>query len=79
MSEHDEENDGPFDEDDWDDENEDVLFIKWLFEGVVSLPDLAAAFRTLADDLDERAGSGWRMEQPVDGGHAHLRRDPGTW
>ena len=84
MSEHEEvvpvEDDWDDDEDDWDDENTDFLYIKYMFEGIPSLPDLATAFRAYADDLDERAVAGWYMDHPVDGGHVHLYRDPaGTW
>jgi len=75
VAEHEEQIDDPFDEDDWDDENTDLLAIKWLFEGVASLPDLASAFRALAADIDERVRAGWRLQHPVDGGHVFLRRD----
>ena len=78
MSQNDQEVEVPFDEDDWNDENHELLYIKYLFEGVESLSDLATALRAFANELDERVGAGWHMEEPVCGGHAHLRRVLGT-
>jgi hypothetical protein len=68
---------GCADEDDeWDDENNDVLYLKYCFEGAASIAGLSTSLRLLADDLDRRAAEGWSLISPVDGGYAHLTRAP---
>ena len=64
------------DEDPWDDPNSESLYLKYMFEGIPTLSDLATSLRALADDLDERVAAGWRIEGPVDSGWVHIRR---TW
>lgn len=60
------------DDDRWDDELDDVVYLKYQFEGAASLTDLSTALRSLADDLDVRQEAGWRLATPVDSGYAHL-------
>jgi hypothetical protein len=62
---------GPIDDED-DDDRQDQLYLKYCFEGAASLPELASALRALAEDLDRRAGKGWRLGTPVDGGWVQL-------
>lgn len=64
--------DGPEQDDDWDDENNESLYLKYGFEGAATLAELSAALRLLAAELDLRAAGGWRLDAPVDGGWAHL-------
>jgi hypothetical protein len=58
--------------DDLDDRGHDSLYLKYMFEGLPTLADLAFALRALADDLDSRAAVGWAMEQSVDSGWVHM-------
>ena len=62
------------DEDDVDEETNDLLYLKYCFEGAASLSDLAAGMRSLADELDLRAADGWSLAGPIEGGHARLVR-----
>jgi hypothetical protein len=59
-----------------DDENFDPYYLKYCFDGAVGLAELSARLRELADDFDERAAGGWRMQGCVEGGWATLVRDP---
>jgi hypothetical protein len=73
--------DVPFDHDDgddeWDEENNDLIYLKYMFEGAASVGELSASLRQLADGLDRQAAEGWSMAGPVDGGHVHLVREVG--
>lgn len=62
-------------EDAWDEEHEELLPMKFLFEGCSTLAELGARLRDVADDLDRRSTEGWSLAEPVDGGHAHLVRE----
>ena len=62
------------DDDEWDEETNDLLYRKYCFEGASTLTHLTAMLRALADELQRRAADGWRLVDPVDGGHAHLVR-----
>ena len=55
-----------------DDDLDDLVYLKYQFEGAASLTDLSTALRSLADDLDIRQEAGWRLATPVDNGYAHL-------
>ena len=60
--------------DEWDEENNDLLYLKYCFEGAATLADLTAMLRSLADELERRVTDGWRLVEPVDGGRADLMR-----
>src|SRR5262245_8921517 len=62
-------------DDDWDDEHFDSLYLKYLFEDAPSLAGLSAMLRSLADDFDQKAREGWRLNSPVSDGWAHLVKD----
>ena len=65
-----------FDDDvDLDPDHEDVLYLKYCFEGASSLPELVVALRRLASDLETRTAEGWYLAESVDGGWAHLLRE----
>jgi len=66
------------DDDDLDPEREELLYLKYCFEGVSSLPELAVALRRMALDLEARVAEGWYLAESVDGGWAHLRKDEET-
>jgi len=61
--------------DEADDDRHDPIYLKYCFDGARTLAALAASLRTVAEALDARAASGWRLDSPVDGGWAHLVRD----
>ena len=58
----------------WDEENEDLVYLKYMFEGAASIAELSAALRRLADELDQQGVAGWRLAEPVCSGWAHLTR-----
>ena len=60
------------DERDEHDDGSDTLYLKYCFEGASTLAELASALRALAEDLERRAATGWRLGGPVDGGWAHV-------
>jgi hypothetical protein len=68
--------DDEYEEDDWDEENNDLVYLKYCFEGAESLGVLSELLRSFADHLDEQANDGWYLNAPVAGGHAHLTRVP---
>jgi hypothetical protein len=62
-------------EDEWDEENNELLYLKHMFEGCGTLAELSLRLRGLADELDRMSTDGWRLVQPVDTGYAHLVRE----
>ena len=60
---------------DWDEEQVDLLPMKYLFEGCRTLAELSVRLRDVADELDRRNAEGWSLAGPVDGGYAHLVRE----
>jgi hypothetical protein len=64
--------------DEWDEENDDLLYLKYMFEGAASITELTAALRHLADELDQQGAAGWRLAEPVCNGYAHLKREVGS-
>jgi hypothetical protein len=58
----------------WDEESNELLYLKYMFEGCSTLADLSVRLRGLADELWRRSTEGWELAQPVDRGHAHLVR-----
>lgn len=65
----------PTDEDEPDDEGFDSIYLKYCFEGARTVAELAASLRGVAETLEARAASGWRLSSPVEGGWAHLACD----
>ena len=65
------------DDDAFDDGRSDPIYLKYCFEGVATLPDLAGALRELAAELERRVGNGWTLDAPVEDGWAHLVREAG--
>jgi hypothetical protein len=64
-------------DDEWDEENNDLIYLKFMFEGADSIGELSASLRGLADEFDRQAADGWRLGGPVDSGHVHLTREVG--
>ncbi len=62
------------DDDDFDDESDDLVYLEYCLEGAETLPGLAERLRSFADELDERSETGWQLAEPVSGGWAHLVR-----
>ncbi len=63
------------DDDAFDDEHEDFVSLKYLFEGATTLAALSTELRRVADHFDEQTAAGWRLASPVENGHVHLVRD----
>lgn len=59
-----------------DDPNRDSTYLKFEFEGLDSLEALAARARALAEDWEAKAAAGWRLSEPVDGGHVNMELAP---
>jgi hypothetical protein len=64
--------------DEWDEENDDLVYLKYMFEGAASIAELSSALRRLADELDQKGAAGWRLTEPVCNGYAHLKREVGS-
>jgi hypothetical protein len=64
-------------DDEWDEENNDFVYLKYMFDGAASIAELSASLRQLADEFDRQAAEGWSMTDPVDSGHVHLTREAG--
>jgi hypothetical protein len=62
----------------WDEEDDDLVYLKYMFEGAASISELSAALRRLADELDQKGAAGWRLPEPVCSGYAHLVREVGS-
>ena len=62
------------DEDELDEESNELLYLKYQFEGCSTIGELSGRVRGLAAYLDCLRADGWRLE-PVEGGHAHLIRE----
>ena len=60
---------------DWDEENNQFLYLKYEFDGAATLAELSAALRALAEDVDSQAAGGWQLSDSVDSGRAHLKRE----
>lgn len=65
-------------DDAWPTENDDLMYLKYCFEGASSISELATALRLLADDLERRESAGWFLVEPINGGWAHLERASGS-
>jgi hypothetical protein len=64
--------------DEWDEEKDDLVYLKYMFEGAASITELSAALRRLADEFDRKGAAGWRLTEPVCNGYAHLVREVGS-
>jgi hypothetical protein len=64
--------DDPVDE--FKEENDDPVYLKYMFDGAASIAELSAELR-LADQLDKQSAGGWRLAEPVASGWAHLTRE----
>ena len=67
--------DGEDDDDEWEEENVELLYLKYQFEGCSTIGELSEQLRGLAGYLDCLRLNGWRLEHPVGDGHARLVRE----
>lgn len=68
--------DDPADDDDgWNEGRDELVYLKYEFEGVKSLGALSSVSRDLATRFDDLSAAGWRLNSPVDTGYAHLVKD----
>jgi hypothetical protein len=54
-------------------DSEELLYLKYCFEGHASLGQLASALLELAVVLEAREGDGWTLAHPVDSGWVCLK------
>lgn len=52
--------------------------LKFVVDGAETLPAVIAGLRDLVNELEERAGAGWELDAPVDGGNIALSAPSGS-
>lgn len=61
-------------EEEYDDENEQIVRAKWSMDGAKTLSEAASLLRCYADNLMDMEREGWQLIQPIEDDYGFIRK-----